>query len=134
MKHKNNLRDKTLENLERDIWDEMDSYPSALVERSHKLRKKVLRDFTAEDLRLMIGQCFSLDYLLPLSIEKLSVDLFAEGDFYPGDLLQAILNLNEGIWKANYDLWIAIKDLIKDNLTEISERGIQVDKFFSVWQ
>jgi len=41
-------------------------------------RKKVLNDFTVEDLGIMTGQNIGLDYLVPLAIGVLSDDLFAK--------------------------------------------------------
>src|SRR5438132_1243460 len=80
----------TLQELEGQDWGEA-HYPSYLVRTCHALRRKPLRDFTVEDLRIMIGQNFSLEYLIPLAIEHLQRDPFAAGDFYPGDLLGCVL-------------------------------------------
>src|SRR5690349_15443526 len=97
MKLENNWRQKTLENLEKDFWGEP-TYDSHLVKRCHELRKIQLERFTTEDLRLMIGQQFSLDYLMPLALETLSANLFAEGDFFEGDLLKNVLSVNTEFW------------------------------------
>ncbi|WP_321285372.1 contact-dependent growth inhibition system immunity protein [uncultured Sunxiuqinia sp.] len=90
-KLENNWRQKTLTNLEKDDWQHFDS-DSRLIKRTKELRKVPLNKFTTEDLRIMIGQQFSLDYLITLAIETLSVNIFAEGDFYEGDLLKCTLN------------------------------------------
>ena len=66
MKLENNWRQKTLENLEKDFWGKPD-YDSHLVTRCHELTKLPLDNFTTEDLRIMIGQQISLDYLIPLA-------------------------------------------------------------------
>ncbi|NNE89496.1 MAG: hypothetical protein HKN27_15615 [Silicimonas sp.] len=86
---------KSLEQLEKDIWPAPD-YPSYLVTTCHELRKKKLSDFTAEDLRIMIGQSIGLRYLLPKAIEFLQEDPFCQGDFYQGDLLMALTRLPAG--------------------------------------
>lgn len=83
---------KTLEQLEKDIWPEPD-YPSHLVTTCHRLRKVPIRDFTPEDFRIMIGQQIGLTYLLPPAIELLKAEPLAAGDFYPGDLLIAVLRV-----------------------------------------
>ena len=90
MKLENNWRQKTLENLEKDFWGKPD-FDSHLVTRCYELRKLPLDNFTTEDLRIMIGQEIGLDYLIPLAIEVLTIDLFAEGDFFEGDLLKNVL-------------------------------------------
>jgi hypothetical protein len=90
-------RDKTLEELDGEVWGEpeLNSY---LVTTCHRLRRIPLRDFEEEDLRIMIGQGFSLDYLVPLAIEYLEGNPFAQGDFYPGDLLENVLRVDREFW------------------------------------
>jgi hypothetical protein len=62
-------------------------------------------DFTIEDLRIMIGQNLSLEFLVPVAIGHLEVDPLSEGDFYPGDLLKAVLSIDPAFWKKHADLW-----------------------------
>lgn len=62
--------------------------------KCHRLRRKPLDQFVAEDLRIMIGQQIGLQYLLPRAIALLSADPLTEGDFYPGDLLKVVLRAN----------------------------------------
>lgn len=88
-----NWRFKTIELLEKDVWPTLSGEETTLIKRCHALRKKVLNDFTVEDLRIMTGQNIGLDYLVPLAIGVLSDDLFAEGDYYEGDLLKNVLNI-----------------------------------------
>ena len=80
----------TLEVLENDYWGEPE-WPSHLVTTLHRLRSKPLDQFTTEDLRINIGQESSLDILMPMAIEVLEKDPFADGDNYRGDLLQNVL-------------------------------------------
>jgi hypothetical protein len=83
---------------ERRTLDELDpparpaaDYDSRLVTRAHDLRRKPIGDFTAEDLRIMIGQQVALAHLVPRALDALELNPLAQGDFYPGDLLQAVL-------------------------------------------
>ncbi len=118
MKLENNWRQKTLENLENDYWGNPD-YDSHLVRRCHELRKLPLDSFTTEDLRIMIGQQISLNYLMPLALEVLTIDLFAEGDFFEGDLLKNVLSIDTDFWNKNKNYWTALNNLIKDRRSEI---------------
>lgn len=95
----NNWLDKTLEMLEKDNWGEP-KYQSYLVATCHQLRRKPLKDFTIEDLRIMIGQNIGLKYLIPMAIEKLEENIFASGHFYEGDLLKSVLESNPAYWKS----------------------------------
>src|SRR5688572_9404953 len=115
MKLENNWRYKTLENLEKNIWPKVD-FESHLVKRTTYLRKIPLNEFTVEDLRIMIGQSFGLDYLIPLALEKLKVNVLEEGDLFPGDLLQAVVKSDPEFWKLNEPFKQEIRQIIKQNL------------------
>ena len=60
----------TLEQLENEYWDEPD-FNSHLVTECHRLRKIPLNKFTIEDLRIMLGQKFSIKHLLPLALSDI---------------------------------------------------------------
>jgi len=126
-----NWQDQTLESLENDVWTEPD-FDDHVRQKTHALRKTPLQRFTAEDLRILIGQSLSLPYLVPLAIEKLRQNLFAEGDFYPGDLLQSVLNLDPEYWYANRPLWQAVFELIRHRDWELDERGISAERFLEL--
>jgi CDI immunity proteins len=128
MKLENNWRQKTLENLENDFWGKPD-YDSHLVTRCHELRKLPLENFTTEDLRIMIGQEIGLDYLIPLAIEVLTIDLFAEGDFFEGDLLKNVLAIKSEFWNNNKNYWATLDNLIKDRRSEIIAHKFDTTNF-----
>ncbi len=74
-------RNRSLQELDGQDWGEA-TFPSYLVRTCHALRRKPLRDFTVEDLRIMIGQNIGLEYVVPLALEHLQRDPFAAGDFW----------------------------------------------------
>lgn len=104
---------KTLEELEGEIWGEP-SFHSSLVIRCHDLRRKPLKDFSIADLRIMIGQKFSLKYLVPIALTLLTDNPFAEGDFYKGDLLECILKIEQSFWDRNPNIYYALDSIIID--------------------
>lgn len=107
---------KSLENLEKDIWPAPDpDDDSYLVNTCHRLRNKQLKDFDIEDLRIMIGQSIGLRYLIPIALEKLNNDILAEGDFYEGDLLTAVLQSDANYWRTHPDNWKRACDIFKRN-------------------
>jgi len=128
MKLENNWRYKTLENLEKEVWSISD-LSSRLVTRCNELRKIPLNKFTIEELRIMIGQQFSLDYLVPLSIDVLSEDIFAEGDLFEGDLLNSVLSIDAGFWKDNKLYWEEVHNLIKNHWSELNGQHLNADRF-----
>jgi hypothetical protein len=129
MKLKNNWCYKSLQNLEKRLSDDSSIWPSYLVKRSSELIKTPLNEFTTEGLRLMIGQEFGLLYLVPLAIEKLTEDLFAEGDYYPGDLLAMLLKIKPAFWHENQQLCSAVAALTASRREEIQEAGISLGSF-----
>ncbi len=56
--------EKSLQELEHSDWGEP-TYDSHLVTTIHRLRRVPLRQYTVEDLRIMIGQNIGLQYLIP---------------------------------------------------------------------
>ena len=63
----------------------------------------------------MIGQNISLEYVVPLALERLQADPYAEGDYYPGDLLVNLLRSNAGFWRRHPEL--------RQQLVAIAERA-----------
>ena len=105
---------KTLEQLENEIWQEP-GYDSNLVITIFTLRKKPLKDYTTEDLRISIGQNCGLIYLIPLAIETLTKNILAEGRFYEGDLLKMVLDSDVEYWKTHKAEWSTVKGLFEKN-------------------
>ncbi|WP_430968303.1 contact-dependent growth inhibition system immunity protein [Spongiimicrobium sp. 2-473A-2-J] len=125
MKFENNWKHKTLEALERSYW-EVPTFKSHLVQTCHALRKKQLKDFDVEDLRLMIGQNEGLDYLIPLAIAELGRDILSEGNLFEGDLLLNVLKSDEVYWKReteNLKIVCALFDQNKQRILNFAPVG-----------
>ena len=114
--------EQSIQQIEKVYWGEP-SYSSYLVTTCHQLRSKPLKDFTIEDLRIMIGQNISLDILMPLAFERLKQNIMAEGDFYPGDLLHAVLTSDPSYWLKNPVLHRRLTKLYKNNLPHMEKRA-----------
>jgi len=128
MKLENNWQHKTLQNLEkRNI--EKSTYDCYLVRRCFELYKIPLDEFTTEDLRIMNGQQIGLDYLIPLAIETLKLDLFAKGDYFEGELLKNVLSIDANFWNNNREYWRTINELIKDRREEIKKAKFETIDF-----
>ncbi len=110
----------TLEQLDQQDWGEPE-YDSYLVKTCHQLRKKPLKDFTTEDLRIMIGQNINLEFLIPLAIEKLKEDILAEGNYYEGDLLNNVLNSEKQYWLSNKTNWQTVCKLFEQNIMRLKK-------------
>ena len=90
----------TIEEIENDFWGDPE-YHSHLVVTCHNLRKKNLDEFEIEDLRIMISQNIALPVLIPLAVKELKENIFAEGPYYEGDLLKAVLTSEKEYWDKN---------------------------------
>ena len=106
---------KTLQQLDGQDWGEP-NWESHLVTECHRLRRVPLRDFTVEDLRITIGQSIGLDHLVPLALERLHADPFAEGAYYPCDLLVSVLGSEARFWRQ-HPKW-------REEIVAIAERAI----------
>lgn len=128
-------RDKTLEQLDKQNWGEP-TYNSYLVKTCYALRKKPIKDFSIEDLRLMIGQNINLEILIPIAMEKLKENILAEGDLYKGDLLKSVLTSDSSYWKNHQKEWRIVKGLYKLNNEIFNSDNIyrQIRKSFEVFQ
>ena len=109
---------RTLQELEGVAWAEPE-WQSGLVTRCHKLRKKPLEDLTVGDLQTLLGQNIGARFLVPLALKVLEANPFAEGDYYPGDLLRSMLQSLDVYWKKQQEQLLrfhAVVDLASEQL------------------
>ena len=111
---------RTLDTVDPPAWGPAPPDATPLIKRCHELRTKPLRDFTVEDLRIMIGQQVALNRLVPLALDRLRPDPLMEGDYYPGDLLASVLRVDAAFWERSPDLTVELRKLAED-LRERSE-------------
>jgi hypothetical protein len=90
----------SIEELE-GVWEEPDADAPRLVRRCYSLRRKPIGQLSIEDMRLLLSQGVGSAVVLPLAVEVLERDLLAEGDLYPGDLLQSVLSIDSTEWRAH---------------------------------
>lgn len=74
----------------------------------------------------MIGQEIGLRFLMPRAIDVVKNNPLAEGDFYPGDLLQSILKTKLIFWQKQPELWAEISMMIADSRSKLEDAGIKV--------
>jgi hypothetical protein len=92
---------QTLEQLEGDRWGDPPADATHLIATVHELRRKPVGQLAAEDLRILLGQQVGVDALVPRALDLLDGNPLAEGDFYPGDLLAAVLSLPVEYWQQH---------------------------------
>jgi contact-dependent growth inhibition (CDI) system CdiI-like immunity protein len=89
---------RTLEQIDGQDWGDPDTAPTGMVARCMRLRRTPLRDFTLGDLRLLVSQQIGLRTLVPTALQLILNEPLLEADFYPGDLLSALLRIDEAYW------------------------------------
>jgi hypothetical protein len=97
-------KSRSLEEIEDDYWGDPPADATRLISTAYGLRKRPVGALDAEGLRLLISQQIGLDTLVPLALGRVEDDPLAEGDFYPGDLLDALMRrVPESYWQAHED-------------------------------
>lgn len=94
----------SLEELEGEIWGEPDFF-SGLVLRCHELRTKPLSEFDPSDLRVLIGQQIGLPFLIPLALHVLEREPLLDSEYYEGDLLASLVQIEPRFFQAHTD-WL----------------------------
>jgi hypothetical protein len=116
------MRGSTLEELEGVRWGEPE-FESHLVVTCHRLRKKPVDAFSIEDLRIIIGQNIGLPHLLPCAATVLEANPLAQGDFYPGDLLSAVLHADQSVLRQRPELMRRIIAIIDHAVKLLTAEG-----------
>jgi hypothetical protein len=129
----NNWRFKSLESLEKKNFGPIPRDQSSIVQRLWKLRQIPINEFQIDDIRFMIIQAVGLKYLLTEEIELLSKNLLTEGNYYEGDLLNAVLKINAEQWRQLAEHWHKVDLLIKDQLNYLRtiRPKLEIDNFYS---
>ena len=113
---------QTLTELEGSDWAEP-TFDSHLISTCHSLRRKPLKYFSVEDLRMMVGQNLSLAILVPIALDLLQEDPLTEGDYFPGDLLLNLMRIDRAFLLDHPSLSTQILDLyqrVRNSLIEDS--------------
>jgi contact-dependent growth inhibition (CDI) system CdiI-like immunity protein len=109
--------DSSLEQIEGDAWGDPPAGATDLIATVHRLRRKPVGALTPEDLRMLIAQRVGLGVLIPRALARLERDPLLEGDYYPGDVLVAVLKTPVDYW-ATHPAQLARLDAVAASVTE----------------
>ena len=84
---------------------------------------------SVEDLRLLIAREQSLDRYVPSAIDLLEENPLAEGDYYPGDLLHAVLDVDVNYWRAHRDQWERVDEIVETYVFAQGRLGAAMQAF-----
>lgn len=99
------MENKSISELEG--WRWKDEIPSITTHggiecRFYELHNVPLGQLAMDDIRFLIGQNSGLEYLVPIALKELQKNMFVATEYYEGDLLHSLLNINDS---PNY--WLA---------------------------
>ena len=104
-------KSKSLQELEGVDEGDPETAPTNMVRKCMKLHRAPLSQWNAEDCRLMLGQRFSPQYLVPLALEFLSENPLEGGTMYPGALLNSVIRLPSSFWMENREWFGQVQEI-----------------------
>jgi hypothetical protein len=102
---------KSLQELDGVDWGDPAVAETPMIRRVLALRRKRLADLSNSEIRLAVGQKVGFPVILELAVDRLSSDPLLEGDYYPGDVLSALVRLDEKEWSGRDDLRVRLGEL-----------------------
>ncbi|HEY9304459.1 MAG TPA: contact-dependent growth inhibition system immunity protein, partial [Mycobacterium sp.] len=90
----------SLEQLNDDIRA-MPEDATAVMREVYALRRQPLGSLTTADIRILLSHNEGLDHLLPRAAMNLQWDPLLKAELQPGDLLVAVLGVDEAYWSSD---------------------------------
>ncbi|MFI0843343.1 contact-dependent growth inhibition system immunity protein [Mesorhizobium sp. IMUNJ 23232] len=105
-------------------------YPTRLVEACEAALAAPLGSLSASQIRMLIGQGFGLEILLPKAFDLLRENPLVSVEFYEGDLLCTCLKAKQEFWADHDALWMELNSIV-ESLHDTME---QVNRDFKEFQ
>lgn len=133
LKEDHNFFSQTLSDMLHKEWrDEIPYDDSSVVQHMYYLHHTQARRWTVEDYRSLLYQEAALETIFPIILPKvfeiLQYDIKADGGFYEGDLLDAVLGISPDFWKEHQELYDTAYRLIRNNMETLSKTEYSTDK------
>ena len=133
LKEDHNFFSQTLSDMLHEEWRyEIPYDDSSVVQHMYYLHHTQARRWTVEDYRSLLYQEAALGTIFPIILPKvfeiLDYNIKADGGFYEGDLLDAVLEISPVFWKEHKDLYNTACILIRNNMETLSKTEDSVDK------
>lgn len=96
-----------------------DADDSEVVQRYYALHRIPIGQLSPADLRFLIGQNECLRHLVPKALALLETDPWMETEFYPGDLLSAVVRIDHPA-----DFW-NLHEPLRLRLAEVARRALE---------
>lgn len=112
---------KSLQELDGADWGDPKTAETPMIGKVLTLRRKPLADLTNGEVRLAVGQKVGFPFILELAIVRLRVAPLVEGNYYPGDVLAALVRLDEEDWGGRNDLRAELAELFGQAMEQSNE-------------
>lgn len=128
MSNNTSAESMSLEQVEGKSWGAAPSDATKMIATVYDLRRKPLGALAPEDLRLLLSQQVGVEVLIPRTLRLLAADPLLEGDYYPGDVLVALMKAPAEYWSAHPDQLGKVNEILErvgDNVDADTRRDIQ---------
>lgn len=116
-------RSKSLQELEGEDWGDPEAAETPMIGRVRTLRRKPVEDLTNGEVRLAVAQRVGFPLVLELALERLRPDPLLLADFYPGDVLAALVRIDEPEWEGRNDLRASLAELYRHAMEQSSDEA-----------
>ncbi len=93
------------------------------------LFQKPIADLSIEDIRLLLSQDIGIRFLIPLAIEHLRNNAFAQCAYYPGDLLSAVMRIPPEFWAKHEETYWEVSEIASGLLPTLKKLEEEIQKF-----
>lgn len=100
---------------------------SSIQIRTYELYHKKIENYDLDDVRFMIVQKVGLKFLVPIALQYLREDILLEAMYYEGDLLSAVLSLENFFWKKNLKLFSETYQILLSNKQVFDELNLSYE-------
>lgn len=116
-------RSRSLQELDGADWGDPETAATPIIGRVLALRRRPLEDLSNGEVRLAISQQVGFPLVLELAVERLRPNPLLEADFYPGDILAALVRLDEQDWAGRNDLREDLAELFRQAMAQASDEA-----------
>ncbi|WP_199440662.1 contact-dependent growth inhibition system immunity protein [Umezawaea beigongshangensis] len=103
----------SLQDLEGEQWGRPLSPTTEVTRAVFEAWQKPLAELRPVDLVVLLQQQVGLAHLVPVVLDEIDRSPYSCGGLYPGDVLVALLNVDESFWEAGPELKARLDHLVE---------------------
>ena len=94
---------------------------AGFIQKIHSIRKKWLRDFTPDEIRVCIAQEIGVAFLVPKALAILNGNPWIETEHYEGDLLKTCIDVPDEYWRDNIEERNLMKEILLNANRQVTD-------------